>query len=291
MGRSTLYANLLALVTLTALACRPLSAQAQASGCKDPASDLELTKITIVAVEFRPESILPDRLRAQVSEALLASQLTASPQEPMEWLSQLEEVTARDVLTNQGYFKAQTEIVPYLQKAERCAQLYTASVSVESGAQYRLGKIGFIAKVFSEAQLKDQMQVAPGDIFDVSKIRASLDALRRMHCRQGYIDSTFEPNLDLDDTKGLIDLTIKVEEEKQYRINSLSILGLEKSVETALKSQIAMQKGDIVDSPALVEVLRKNQALLPTHPPREKLISFYRDTQAGTVDVVIDYRQ
>jgi hypothetical protein len=48
-----------------------------------------------------------------------------------------------------------------------------------------------------------------------------------------------------------------------------------------------MQKGDIVDSPALVEVLRKNQAFLPTHAPREKLISFYRDTQVGTVDVVI----
>jgi outer membrane protein assembly factor BamA len=108
--------------------------------------------------------------------------------------------------------------VPYLQKPERCAQLYTASVSVENGAQYRLGKIGFIAKVFSEAQLKDQMQVAPGEIFDVSKIRASLDALRRMHCSQGYIDSTFEPNMDLDDTKGLIDLTIKLRKKNNIEL-------------------------------------------------------------------------
>ena len=288
MGRSTLYTILSALVTLTALACRPLSAQA--SGCKDPASGLELTKIKIVAVEFRPDSILPDHLRAQVSDALLASQLTSSAQEPMGWLSQLQEVTARDVLTNEGYFKAQTEIVPYLQKAERCSQLYTARVSVETGAQYRLGQIGFIAKVFSEDQLRDQMQIASGDIFDLSKLRDSLDALHRMHCRHGYIDSTFEPDLALDDTKGLIDLSIKVEEEKQYRVNSLSILGLEKSVEVVLNSQITMQKGDIVDSPSLVEVLRKNQAVLPKHPALENVISFYRDTQAGTVDIVIDYR-
>jgi hypothetical protein len=133
MGRSTSYANLLALVTLTALACRPLSAQAQASGCKDPDSGLELTTIKIVAVEFRPESILPDRLRAQVSEALLASQLTASPQEPMEWLSQLEEVTARDVLTNQGYFKAQTEIVPYCRKPNGAASY------IQRAFQWRAG--------------------------------------------------------------------------------------------------------------------------------------------------------
>jgi outer membrane protein assembly factor BamA len=290
MARSTLNASLLALATFIGLTWCALSARA--SGCKDPVSGLERTKINIVSVEFRPESVLPDHLRTQVSEALLGSKLTKSPEESDdEWLGELVEVTARDVLSNQGYFQTLIDIVPYLEKAEPCAQFYGASVSIQSGPQYRLRKLGFIAKIFSEAQLKDQMQIATGDIFDVSKIRTSLEALRRMHCSQGYIDSTFEPNMHLDETKGLIDLTIKVEEEKQYRVNSLSILGLEKSVETVLNSQINIQKGDILDSPSLVEVLRKNQALLPTHPPLEKLISFYRDTQAGTIDVVIDYRQ
>jgi outer membrane translocation and assembly module TamA len=291
MGRPTLDVILLALVTLIGLTCSPLPTQA--SGCKDPASGLDRTKIKIVAVEFRPESVLPDHLRAQVSEALLASKLTISPENPREWewVSELEAVTAGDVLSSQGYFKAQTEIVPYLEKAERCTQFYAASVSIESGRQYRMGKIGFSAKVFSEAQLKDQMQIATGDLFDVSKIRASLDALHRMYCRKGYINSTFEPAMELEETKGLIDVTIKVEEEKQYRVNSVEILGLEKSVETLLRSQINIQKGDIFDSPSLVEVLRKNQTFLPSGTSIEKLISLYRDTEEGTVDVVIDYSQ
>jgi len=289
MGRSTSCVSLLAFVTLIALTSRTLPAHG--SECKDPASGLERAKIKIVSVEFRPESKLPDHLRAQVSEALLESKLTISPENPREWIYELEEAAAGDVLRNQGYFKAQTEIVPYLQKAERCAQFYAASISIESGSQYRLGKIGFSAKVFSEAQLRDQMQIATGDLFDVSKIRASLDALHRMYCRKGYINSTFEPALALDETKGLIDVIIKVEEEKQYRVNSVEILGLEKSVETLLRSQINIQKGDILDSPSLVEVLRKNQALLPSGTPFEKLISLYRDTYEGTVDVVIDYSQ
>lgn len=290
MGRSTLPISLLALVICIGLTCCALPAQA--SGCKDPSSGLERIKMKINAVEFRPESKLPDPLRTQVSEALLGSELTKSPeQSDDEWLGELAEVTARDVLTNQGYLQTLVEIVPYLEKAEPCAQFYSASVSIQSGPQYRLRKLGFIAKIFSEAQLKDQMQVAPGDIFDVSKIRASLDAIRRMHCRKGYIDSTFEPILDFDESKGLIDLTIKAEEEKQYRVNSVSIQGLEKSVETFLRSQINIQKGEIFDSPSLVEVLRKNQTLLPSDPPLEKLLSLYRDTQAGTVDVLIDYRR
>jgi outer membrane protein assembly factor BamA len=243
-------------------------------------------------VEFRPESQLPDPLRTQVSEALLGSKLTKSPEESDdEWLGELAEVTARDVLTNLGYLQTLVDIVPYLEKVEPCTQFYSASVLIQRGSQYRLGKIGFIAKIFPEAQLKDQMQVASGEIFDVSKIRASLDALHRIYCRRGYIDSTLEPILQFDETTGLIDLTIKVEEEKQYRVNGFSILGLEKSVEAALNPQIGIQKGGIVDSPSLVEVLRKNQALLPTHPALENLISFYRDTQAGTVDIIIDYRQ
>jgi outer membrane protein assembly factor BamA len=242
-------------------------------------------------VEFRPESKLPDHLRGQVSEALLESKLTKSPEEPDDdWLGKLADVTVREVLLNQGYFQALVDVVPYLEKAERCTQFYAASVSIESGLQYRMGKIGFNAKVFSEAQLKDQMQIAAGDIFDVSKIRDSLDALHGMHCRKGYIASTFEPTLAVDETKNLIDLTIKVEEEKQYRVNSIEILGLEKSVETLLRSQTNIQKGDIFDSPSLVEVLRKNQTL-PSGTPLEKLISLYRDTYDGTVDVVIDYRQ
>jgi outer membrane translocation and assembly module TamA len=271
------------------LTCRPLPAQA--SGCNDPTSGLERTKIRIVAVEFRPESKLPEDLRGQVSEALLESKLTKSPEEPdADWLGKLADVTVRDVLLNQGYFQALVDVLPYLEKAERCTQFYAASVSIESGLQYRMGKIGFNAKVFSETQLKDQMQIAAGDIFDVSKIRDSLDALHRMHCRKGYLASTFEPILAVDETKSLIDLTIKVEEEKQYRVNSIEILGLEKSVETLLRSQTNMQKGDIFDSPSLVEVLRKNQTL-PSGTPLEKLISLYRDTYDGTVDVVIDYRQ
>jgi outer membrane protein assembly factor BamA len=175
-------------------------------------------------VEFRPESKLPDVLRAQVSEALPGSELTESPEDPDdEWLGELVEVTARDVLSNQGYFKERTEIAPYLQKAERCTQFYSASVWVEAGPQYRLGKIGFRAKLFSEAQLKDQTQIKPGDIFDVSKIHASFEAIRKMYCRLGYIDSTLEPTMELDDVKDLIDLTIKAEEGKQYRVNSIEL--------------------------------------------------------------------
>jgi outer membrane translocation and assembly module TamA len=289
MGRSTSDVSLLALVTLLGLMCCPLPAQA--SECKDPTSGLDRTKIKIVVVEFRPESVLPDHLRAQVSEALLESKLTISPEDPREWVSELEEVTAGDVLRNQGYFKAQTEIVPYLQKAERCIQFYAASVSIQSGRQYQLGKIGFSAKLFSEIQLKDQTQIKPGDIFDLSKIHATFKTIHKMYCSLGYIDSTLEPTMDFDDVKGLIDLTIKAEEGRQYRINSVSILGLERRVETFLRSQINIQKGDVFDSPSLLEVFKKNETLLPSRPSLENLISVYRDTQAGTVDVVINYWQ
>jgi outer membrane protein assembly factor BamA len=151
-----------------------------------------------------------------------------------------------------------------------------------------MGKIGFSAKVFSEAQLKDQMQIAAGDIFDVSKVRDSLDALHWMHYRKGYINSTFEPALAVDETNRLIDLTIKVEEEKQYRVNTIEFLGVAKGVETLLRSQINVQTGDIFDYPSLYEVLKKNQTLLPSGTSLEKLISMYPDTYEGTVDVVID---
>jgi outer membrane translocation and assembly module TamA len=287
MVRSTLDVILPALVTLIALTCCPFPAHA--SGCKDSASGLERTKIKIVSVEFRPESILPDHLRVQVSEALLESKLTKSPEAPDdEWVGELVGVTARDVVSNQGYFQSLIEIIPYLVKVERCAQFYAASVSIESGPQYRMGEIGFSATVFSEAQLKDQMQIAAGDLFDVSKIRASLDAIHWMHSRQGYIESTIEPVRAVDETKAMIDVTIKVEEGKQYRVNRVEILGLERYAQTLLKSRINIQKGDILDYPSLVEVLRTNLPLPPSAISVNKLISVYRDTQTGTVDVVID---
>src|ERR1700730_14809109 len=134
MGGSTLYVILWALVTLLGLTCRPLPAQA--SGCKDPTSGLERTKIRIVAVEFRPESKLPEALRGQVSEALLGSKLAKSREGlDDDWLGELVEVTVGEVLRNQGYFQEQTKIVPYLEKAKGRIRFYTASVSIQSGPQ------------------------------------------------------------------------------------------------------------------------------------------------------------
>jgi outer membrane protein assembly factor BamA len=101
--------------------------------------------------------------------------------------------------------------------------------------------------VFSEAQLIEQTRLNTGDIFDVSKVRDGLEEMRRRYARKGYIDCTIEPTIKLDDEKNLIDLTLRVQEERAYRVRSFEIFGLDENTRNRLSSQLPLAPGEIFD--------------------------------------------
>jgi outer membrane protein assembly factor BamA len=279
-----------ALLTLLAIPISPCLLCAQSPECVDHSSTVSPTsheiKITLVGVEFRGESPLSREVRAQVVDKIRQSKFVASPEDSdKDWVNKLTELTILETLREQGYFTAYTEITPYLVRAESRERFYAISIAIESGPQYHLSEIHIVnSTLFSPTELRKQIQLSLGDVFDVSKIRQGIETISGMYVSKGYIDVAVEPQTNVDESKG-IDLVLILDEGKQYRVGTVQILGLSTTAENLLRSLLV--PGQVFDSHSLRDFLKKNKSLLPID---YKDINIRRNSNDGTVDIVLDRR-
>jgi hypothetical protein len=96
-----------------------------------------------------------------------------------------------------------------------------------------------------------------------------------------------QPNTDIDEARGRISLTIKVDEQRQYRIGRFEILGLNQELGSQLKS--ILTPGEIYNSKLVYDFFREHKAVLPDGVwPESMRIS--RDAWTGLLSGVLDFR-
>jgi outer membrane protein assembly factor BamA len=152
-----------------------------------------------------------------------------------------------------------------------------------------VGKIEFADfTAFTEEDLRKQVQLATGEVFDVGEIRDTLDSIRRLYQAKGYIDLTIEPQMEIDDEKHQIALVLKVSEEAQFRVGTVEILGIEEKMKKRLAA--LLEPGEIFDAAALTRFMKENVSLLPEGATVERNVYVRRDMQDRTVDITVDVR-
>jgi outer membrane protein assembly factor BamA len=168
-------------------------------------------------------------------------------------------------------------------------------VRVQEERQYRLKEIQFrnaedgeAAAVFPLDQLRRRIPLADGEIFNVAKIRDGLTALTQMYGTEGYIDFTAQPNTDVDEESGEIGLFIDLDEQKQFHIAEIKVLGLEPAKEAALKWKV--KAGDVYNNDLVERFFVDNKELLPADAsPLD--IEIRRDLKNGLVFLTFDFRR
>ena len=280
------------LVLLAALGSLCLaSAQSQIRvGCHPGASSTtERTKIIVTDVEFRGENPLPDSIRAQLVSDIQQSNLSVTLTEADSgWLGEVEG-PIRDAIQRLGYFRCLLTTTPYLVLAESHERHYVVSVEIEPGPQYRLGELQVSgATVFPAVQLRDQFLLRHGELFDVSKIRQGLESIGKLYGSKGYIDATPEPDTTIDEKNGIINLLIKVDEEKQYRVRMVETYGLDPETERLLKSRL--EPGQVFYSVSFRNFFEEHKAALPTNASLHDAIQVHHDVRSAKVDLIVDFR-
>jgi outer membrane protein assembly factor BamA len=284
------------LVLLTNL-CSSHLLLAQSQACADSASPppapVQETKISIVDVEFQGENPLSDALRAKLAKNIKQNHRWVTRQESdSSWIDGAI-YPIREALNNQGYFKASVEGTPYLVRALPAERLYVLSVVVESGPKFKLGKIRFASAsetplVFPEALLRQQVPMQEGEVFNVSKIREGLEAIGRLYGSKGYIDATPEPDTTIDESDLLIDMLIKVDEQKPYRISKIEVLGLGPAAQKYLR--IPQETGDVFNSILWRNFFKDNGPHLPADASQDKNLRMRKNVGNATMDVTFDFR-
>jgi outer membrane protein assembly factor BamA len=229
-----------------------------------------------------------------------------------KWIEEIEEV-ARGAWQDEGYFKAKARAKAQVLYADGEAQHVSLTIAVDEGLQYRLSDIqirevspesyvALLPKVgearspdptardpesFPQDQLRKLIPLRDGEIFDTGKIREGLDALRKLYASKGYIDFTAEPLTDIDDARQLISLVIELDEQKQFRIGKVEILGLNQMTETVLRSKV--KSGDVFNDRILEDFYKENKSPLPADASLadDQII---RNVKEGTVDLIFDFR-
>jgi Surface antigen variable number repeat len=234
-----------------------------------------------------------------------------------EWLDEIEE-SARGVWQDQGYFKARVtgQAIPLGGDADH--QHFSVTIHVDEGPQYRLGSIRFrrilgaderrdsspdagtrhpnpgkdgesvltgpaAALIFPKEALRKLVPLEDGDILKVAKIREGLDAMKDLYGTLGYIDFVPMPEIDVDDKRQIVSICFDLDEQMQFRIGKIEVVGLDAKTEKALIWKI--EPGLVFNSKLFEMFFKDNQSVLPAGASSANNAKVRRNMKDGTVDI------
>jgi Surface antigen variable number repeat len=213
-----------------------------------------------------------------------------------DWVAVFLEGGIRNAWQDRGYFKVtlkQAEVENL--GGDSHEQHFRLILHIDEGLQYHLGDLTFAnsnpevsVNALSPSELREVIPLREGEFFDVRAIRAGIEALDKKYAAIGFIDFTAVPKPKIDDKLQRISLTLSLDEQKQYHIRSVNVAGLDAALDAVLRAELV--PGDIFNSTAIDDFVKKNRSSLPTNLRREDYLQAKRDTRLGIVDLSLDFR-
>jgi outer membrane protein assembly factor BamA len=189
---------------------------------------------------------------------------------------------------DRGYFKVQVSGEAKILTSSPIAQRIAVTFRVDEGLQYRLGQISFRNnKAITDAGiLRPLFPIADGDVFSREQIAKGLENLRTAYGELGYLNFTCVPDTRFDDQEKLIYLEMDMDEGKQFRVGSISFLGLDETAERELLRDLPLRPGQIYNTRVWELFLRSHDSLIESCSPRQRL-----DERAGIITIDLDCGQ
>jgi outer membrane protein assembly factor BamA len=266
----------------------PLPASLSAQACPPPVQASTAIKAPIGHVTFSNDTFLPQEKEEEIVRQLRDDDVDPNVLDKNAFsLADEAAERVRAAFQDDGYFKAQVEAKA---TPDETRHLYDIAVQIRNvGRQYRLGDLTVTkATWFPAQQLRDLFSIQRGEVFSREKIAKGLEALRQLYGSQGFINSTPMPNTEFDDTSGIANLNIDVDEGKQFRLHSVSVIGLDAGAEERVLSEINLKSGDIFDSEDWERSLVKIRELVrvPVLAVADRRLA----EEDGGVNAVLDFR-
>jgi outer membrane protein insertion porin family len=166
------------------------------------------------------------------------------------------------------------------------------TIPVEEGDRYRLGRLVIRGnKLFKQAQLEPVLRLKTGDIFDLGKVRKSIENYQKLYGAYGYINFTATPDIEPDTKKKIINLALDFEEEKQYFVHRIEFSGNTKTRDKVVRRDLLLDEGNIFSSELWdLSVLRMNQLGFFDQIKKEDY-DIKQNRKDSTVDVLVKVKE
>src|SRR5262252_8582584 len=126
---------------------------------------------------------------------------------------------------------------------------YFITINIEENDQYRVGEVKVTGnKRFNELVIRAILGLVPGEIFNEERLRKSFDNLKKLYGSQGYINFTAVPLQDFDESKKIVNLTINVDEDRQFYVNRIAFSGNTTTRDKVIRREIMVEEGQVFNS-------------------------------------------
>jgi outer membrane protein insertion porin family len=140
-------------------------------------------------------------------------------------------------------------------------KLMRLEIPVTEGEQYRMGDVKFEGlTVLKEEYVKTFFKMRPGDVYNDSKFKKAYEKLRDVYGSLGYFQWTGGTQRKPDPEKKVVDVTVRMEEDKQYFVGRINFTGNDSTRDKVIRREIYMNEGEVFNTEALkMSIKRINQ--------------------------------
>lgn len=199
-------------------------------------------------------------------------------------------VTMRDV-QNRAFWR-----VPLVQKPKyKPGKVADLTILVDEGKLYTLNKVNFNGvKLFKtpDALMTPLFGMREGDVFATQKLQKGLESLRKLYGEFGYIDMVPEPSFEPDTNNGKMDLTLSIDEGKQFFVRRIDFSGNTTTRDKVIRRELLIDEGDMYNTRFWeLSILRLNQLGYFDVLKENESVDIKRDTRNNTVDLTLKVKE
>jgi outer membrane protein insertion porin family len=143
-----------------------------------------------------------------------------------------------------------------------------------------------------EALMRPLFGMSEGDVFSTAKLRKGIENMRKLYGEFGFIDFVAEPSFDPDTKNGTIDMSLSVDEGKQFFVRRIDFSGNTTTRDKVIRRELLIDEGDMFNTRLWdVSILRLNQ-LGYFEPLKEgEAADIKRDPKTDTVDLTLKVKE
>lgn len=172
-------------------------------------------------------------------------------------------------------------------------------VPVTEGKVFRVGALKVEGNsIFSEQQILAYVGLKTGEIADGKRLQdAVYEDLKKVYGSQGFVNyvAEFEPDFKDSPTnpnEGIVDITIKVDEGKQFTLRRLEFTGNTFTRDRVMRREFLLNEGDIYNSRYLeISVARLNQTQYFDPIDKDQDVEIKTDDEQGDVDLLVKIKE
>ncbi len=156
----------------------------------------------------------------------------------------------REVYLNKGYLNVQIS-QPTLELSDD-KKWFEITYSIAEGEPFIVQEVGFRGNtVFEDHELREGLNITPGEIFQRAKIRGEITRITDMYGAKGYAFADVVPNVTPDNNARTATILLNVKEGEMMRIREIHVNGNDKTRDNVVRRELRLDEQDVVDTLAL----------------------------------------